>query len=368
MAWLPPYPFDKHPARPVEFPFPPMPKQAALLVNLGSPDSTSVPDVRRYLGEFLSDDRVLDSPKLIQQFVLRCFILPFRPQKSAHAYRTIWAPEGSPLIVLSRKLRDLVQAGVHLPVALAMRYGTPSIPSVIGQLAADGVEELFLIPLYPHYAMSSYETVVVRVQEVVREQAPKIKVTTLQPFFEEPDYIEALVQSARADLDAGYDHVLFSYHGIPERHLRKADSSRAHCTIVRDCCRTCSPAHATCYRAQTVRTTDAFVRRARIPDGKWSISYQSRLGREPWLQPYTDHTLLRMGREGMKRLLVLTPAFVSDCLETLEEIAITGRKSFEQAGGGEFRHIPCLNDHPLWVQFLTKRIDAWQAETMNRAP
>jgi ferrochelatase len=231
---------------------------------------------------------------------------------------------------------------------------------VVAQLADAGVEQLFLVPLYPHYAMSSYETVVVRVHEILRERAPAMRVTTLQPFFEEPDYIEALVQSAKTDLDAGYDHVLFSYHGIPERHLRKADSSRAHCTIVRDCCHTCSPAHATCYRAQTVRTTAAFVKRARIPDGKWSISYQSRLGREPWLQPYTDHELERFGRTGVKRLLVLTPAFVSDCLETLEEIEIAGKEAFQRAGGGDFRHIPCLNDHPLWVQFLATRIEAWR--------
>lgn len=339
-----------------------MAKQAALLVNLGSPDSTSVPDVRRYLDEFLSDDRVLDSWKPIQQFVLRCFILPKRPAQSAHAYSTIWTPEGSPLMVLSRKLRELVQAQVSIPVALAMRYGNPSIPSVVAQLAADGVEDLFLIPLYPHYAMSSYETVVVRVQEVLRAQAPQMKLTTLQPFFEEPDYIEAMVQSAKADLDTGYDHVLFSYHGIPERHLRKADSSRAHCTIVADCCRTCSPAHATCYKAQTTRTTDAFVKRARIPDGKWSISYQSRLGREPWLKPYTDHELERFGQAGVKRLLVLTPAFVSDCLETLEEIEVAGKASFQAAGGGEFHHIRCLNEHPLWVRFLAKQIDAWQSK------
>jgi protoporphyrin/coproporphyrin ferrochelatase len=339
-----------------------MPKQAVLLVNLGSPDSTSVPDVRRYLDEFLSDDRVLDLWKPLQQLLLRGSILRKRPPLSAHAYRTIWTPEGSPLMVLSRKLRELVQAQASVPVALAMRYGNPSIPSVIAQLVADGIERLFLVPLYPHYAMSSYETVVVRVNEVLRERAPKMQLTTLQPFFEEPEYIEAMVQSAQPDLDAGYDHVLFSYHGIPERHLRKADSSRAHCTIVPDCCRTCSPAHATCYKAQTVRTTDAFVRRARIPDGKWSISYQSRLGREPWLKPYTDHELERFGRAGVKRLLVLTPAFVSDCLETLEEIEITGKESFQKAGGGDFCHIRCLNDHPLWVQFLAKRIAAWQAD------
>jgi len=345
-----------------------MAKQAALLVNLGSPDSTSVPDVRRYLDEFLSDDRVLDSPKLIQQFVLKCFILPKRPKASAHAYSSVWTPEGSPLIVTSKALQRLVQAQVDIPIALAMRYGSPSIPEVIGRLAADGVDELFLVPLYPHYAMSSYETVVVRVQEVVAQLAPKMRMTTLQPFYNDPQYIEALYQSAKPDLDAGFDHLLFSYHGIPVRHLTKADSSRAHCCVASNCCTTPSPAHATCYKAQTTQTTLEFVKRAGIPDGTWSISYQSRLGREPWLQPYTDHTLIKLGEKGVKRLLVMTPAFVSDCLETLEEIAVAGRESFEKSGGGHFRHIPCLNEHPLWIRFVADRIRSWKAGLEARPP
>ncbi|RME66606.1 MAG: ferrochelatase [Verrucomicrobia bacterium] len=337
-----------------------MPKKAALLVNLGSPDSTSEADVRRYLDEFLSDDRVIDSPKLIQQFVLKCFILPKRPKQSAHAYATIWTPEGSPLMVTSRNLQRLVQERVEVPVELAMRYGNPSIPDAIARLAADGVDDLYLVPLYPHYAMSSYETVVVRVHEVVREKAPQMRVTTLQPFYNDPEYIEALYQSARADLESGYDMVLFSYHGIPERHLRKADSSRAHCTIVPNCCEVASPAHATCYRAQCFATTRAFVQRAGIPEDKWRVSFQSRLGREPWLQPYTDEELKRLAAAGVKRLLVMTPAFVSDCLETLEEIAIGGKETFLEAGGEYFKQIPCLNEHPLWVDFLARRINAWQ--------
>lgn len=336
-----------------------MAKKAVLLVNLGSPDSTSVADVRRYLEEFLSDDRVLDSPKLIQQFVLRCFILPKRPKESAHAYSTIWQPEGSPLVVMSRTLQALVQQTVLMPVKLAMRYGNPSIPSVVNELAAENIDELFLIPLYPHYAMSSYETVVARVQEIAREAAPRMKITTLQPFYDHPDYIEALYDSAKADLESGYDHVLFSYHSIPERHLRKADSSKAHCTIVEDCCNTCSPAHATCYRAQTIKTTAAFVKRAGIPDGKWSIAFQSRLTREPWLVPYTDKALEELGAKKTGKVLVMTASFVSDCLETLEEIAIRGKESFVEAGGGDYKQIPCMNDNPLWVKFLTDRIAEW---------
>jgi ferrochelatase len=256
-------------------------------------------------------------------------------------------------------LQELVQQNVPIPVNLAMRYGNPSIPSVMDKLANEGIDELFLIPLYPHYAMSSFETVVVRVREVAREVAPQMKIETLQPFFEDPDYIEALYDSARSDLDSGYDHVLFSYHSIPVRHLRKADSSKAHCTIVDDCCNVCSPAHATCYRAQTVRTTHAFVKRAGIPDDKWSISFQSRLTREPWMEPFTDKVLVDLGKKGTNRLLVMTASFVSDCLETLEEIAIRGKETFVEAGGGYFKQIPCMNDNPRWVKFLTDRISDW---------
>ncbi len=335
-----------------------MPSRAVLLVNLGSPDSPSIPDVTRYLDEFLSDDRVLDIPKPVQQFVLNCFILPGRTSRSSHAYASIWTPEGSPLIVTSRRLQSRVQDGLDLPVALAMRYGSPSIPDVLERLAGDGVAEVFLVPLYPHYAMSSYETVVARVHEVVRERGLALRVTTLPPFFDDPAYIDALVQSARADLEAGYDHVLFSYHGIPVRHLRKADSSRAHCTLVPDCCTTCSPVHATCYKAQCLRTTRLFVEAAGIPADRWTLSFQSRLAGEPWLEPYTDETLARLGRERVGRLLVLTPAFVSDCLETLEEIAVEGGRTFLEAGGGAFKHIPCLNEHPAWVAFLQRRIRA----------
>jgi ferrochelatase len=340
-----------------------MAKRAVLLVNLGSPDSTSIRDVRSYLNEFLSDDRVLDLPKPIQQFVLKCFILPKRPKQSAHAYQRIWRSEGSPLLVISRQVRKLLGERVKVPVYLAMRYGNPSIRDVIDEITQKGIEELFLMPLYPHYAMSSYETVVVRVREVARERSPGIDITTLQPFYNQPDYIEALYQSARPHLERGYDHLLFSFHGVPVRHLRKADSSRQHCTIVKGCCATCSPAHATCYKAQCLHTAEAFVRRAKVASGHWSVSFQSRLAGEPWLEPYTDLELERFGQSGMQRLLVITPAFVSDCLETLEEIAMTGRDSFLGAGGAEFAYIPCLNDHPEWIRFLEDQVNDWMGRS-----
>lgn len=332
-----------------------MQKNAVLLVNLGSPDSTSTSDVRRYLKEFLSDDRVLDTPKLIQQFVLNCFILPRRPQKSAEAYKKVWTEEGSPLIVTSKNVQALLQERIDDPVELAMRYGDPSIPGAIANLKAKGITRLLLIPLYPHYAMSSYETVVARVMEEIAQQMPELDVETVQPFYKEPEYIEALYQSAKPYLENEFDHLLFSYHGIPVRHLTKADSSNAHCQVVKDCCSTCSPAHSTCYKAQVLATTAAFIERAGIPEAKYSVSFQSRLGREPWIPPFTDHALPELAQSGKKRLLVIMPSFVSDCLETLEEIAMEGKEMFLEAGGESLEAIPCMNEHPAWIDFLAKK-------------
>ena len=224
-----------------------------------------------------------------------------------------------------------------------------------------GVREVFLIPQYPHYAMSSWETVVVKVYEEARRVAPELRFTTVQPFFADPDYIEALHAVSAPDLAGGFDHLLVSYHGVPVRHLRKADSSHAHCQCVPDCCSVASPAHATCYRAQCLATTRAFAARAGVPTGKFSVSFQSRLPGEPWLEPFTDRELVRLAQSGVRKLLVMTPAFTADCLETLEEIATEGKKTFLQAGGGGFKHVPCLNDHPAFIEFLARRTAAWRA-------
>lgn len=338
-----------------------MPTRAVLLVNLGSPDSTSVADVRRYLREFLGDERVLDLPKPLRSALLEGVILRTRPKKSAHAYEQIWTKDGSPLILTSisvqRKLQD--QLGSATPVYLAMRYGKPSIASVISQMAADGVTEVLLIPQYPHYAMSSWETVVVKVYEEAARLAPAMRVSLVQPFYRDADYIEALHTVAAPYLSQPHDYVLFSYHGIPVRHLRKADSSKAHCTVVKDCCATASPVHNTCYRAQVFATTRALAARANLPADRHSVSFQSRLAGEPWLTPFTDHELTRLAREGKKRLLVLCPAFVADCLETIEEISGEGKETFLAAGGESFTQIPCLNDHDAYIDFLAKRTERW---------
>jgi ferrochelatase len=341
-----------------------MAKRAVLLVNLGSPDSTSVPDVRRYLREFLGDERVLDLPAAARWLLLEGIILRSRPKKSAHAYAEVWTEQGSPLIVTSRSVRDKLaaQLGAATPVHLAMRYGQPSIASVIAQIAADGIDEVLLFPQYPHYAMSSWETVVVKVYEQAALLAPQLRVTSVQPYFADPDYIEALYSVTAPYLQKSHDHLLFSYHGIPQRHLRKADSSKAHCLTVSDCCTTCSPVHATCYRAQVLATTRALVARAGLNAEKYSVSFQSRLAGEPWLTPFTDFELERLPREGKKRLLVLCPAFVADCLETLEEIRGQGKATFMDAGGESFEQIPCLNDQPAYISFLSGRVNRWLSE------
>ncbi len=337
-----------------------MTDKGVLLVNLGSPDSPKVPDVRRYLREFLMDKRVLDAPWPVRFFVVHGLILPFRPKQSAEAYRAIWGPGGSPLVDLSRKVQAALQATVAVTVELAMRYQNPSIVSAVEALSRRGVQELLLIPLFPHYAMSSYETALERVQTVLARRAPHIRLTVQPPFYQRDDYIEALVANTLDHLPSVYDHLLFSFHGLPERHLRKSDPTGAHCLRSEDCCRLPSPAHATCYRAQCLQTVEAFVRKARIQ--RYSVAFQSRLGRDPWLKPYTDFELERLPRDGVRRLCVVCPAFVSDCLETLEEIGIRGRESFLAAGGTDFALVPCLNLHPAWIKTLGKMI----AEFMNQ--
>jgi ferrochelatase len=235
-----------------------------------------------------------------------------------------------------------------------MRYQNPSIPDAIKKLAAKGVTEVLLIPLFPHFAMSSFETAVVRVREVVAELAPQMKVVVQPPYFADPDYLAALVASAEPLLKGGYDHLLFSFHGIPERHLYKSDPTGCNCLRVSQCCELPSPAHATCYRAQCFKTVAGFVKLAGIPPEKYSVSFQSRLGEDPWLKPYTDFELQILPKRGVKKLLVICPAFVSDCLETIEEIGIRGRDTFMQAGGAAFAQIPCLNEHPRWIETLEK--------------
>ena len=335
-----------------------MSKKGLLLINLGSPDSTAVSDVRKYLGEFLMDERVLDVPWVIRWCVVNLAILPTRPKQSAEAYEKVWLPEGSPLVVTSRHVHQELKRrfGDELVVELAMRYQSPSIESAITKLKEEEVKELLIFPLFPHFAMSSFETAVVRVQELAPRIAPEMRISVIKPYYNDPDYIEALVASAEPYLQSDYDHLLFSFHGLPERHLLKADPTGSHCLKTSNCCEVPCPAHATCYRAQCFATVRAFVAKSGVPTGKYSVAFQSRLGRDPWLKPYTDFELTRLAEEGVKKMLVICPAFVSDCLETLEEIAMQGKESFLEAGGTDFALIPCMNEHPRWLDALENMV------------
>ena len=326
------------------------PKRAIMLMNLGSPDTTEVKDVARYLNEFLMDERVIDKPWLLRTLLVRGIIVPFRAPKSAEAYRTIWTDAGSPLIVFSKQLQQAVQAKTGEPVVLSMRYGNPSPQKIYTELLQQhpGIEELVLVPLYPHYAMSSYETAVEYAKAAHAKGKFNFKLRIVAPFYKEADYIHALSESMRPYLQADYDHLLFSYHGIPGRHVMKSDPTKQHCLQVNDCCNVHSAAHKTCYRHQVFETTRLVTQQLGIPKEKFSISFQSRLGKG-WLEPFTDIRLEQMPKEGIKKLKVVCPAFVSDCLETLEEIAERGKELFIEAGGTEFEMIPCMNVHPLWV-------------------
>jgi ferrochelatase len=330
--------------------------KGVLLVNLGSPDSTSVDDVRKYLREVLMDGRVLDMAWPIRFCIVNFAILPSRSKESAHAYKKIWTPEGSPLVVTSKRVQAELQKRVSVPVELAMRYQNPSVESAVKSLSAKGADDVLLIPLFPHYAISSYETILARVREVAAKLAPQMNVTVEPPYYDQPDYIAALVASARDYLKKDYDHLLFSFHGVPERQIKKLDATGRYCLTAPSCCELASPAQATCYRAQCFKTMQAFIAKAAVPPGRFSISFQSRLGKDPWLRPYTNMELERFGKSGVKKMLVIYPGFVSDCLETIEEIGIRGRETFLQAGGKEFAQIPCLNEHPQWIAALEKMI------------
>lgn len=313
------------------------------------------------------DGRVLDAPYPIRWWIVNVLILPSRPAQSAEAYEKIWTPEGSPLVATSEKVKTELQQRLPVTVELAMRYQKPSIQNAIEKLKAQGIKDLLLIPLFPHYAMSSYETAVVRVKEVAERIAPNMVITVMRPYYDHPDYIQAMVENASQQLKTDYDHLLFSFHGIPERHLRKSDPTGTYCLKSKQCCGGDCPVLSTCYRAQCYKTAQAFGRVAGVPEHRYSVAFQSRLGRQPWLKPYTDRVIEGLPSVGIKKLLVICPSFVSDCLETLEEIGLRGRESFRESGGEELTLVPCLNTHPLWVRALENMAKTWMNGDVAKA-
>lgn len=328
-------------------------------MNLGSPDSTEHKDVRKYLMEFLMDGRVIDRPYLSRLLLVGGIIVPFRTAKSAHAYSTVWTEEGSPLVVLTRQLQDAVQEKIEEPVEIAMRYGNPGVKQAYDNLVkrVPGLEEVIAIPLYPHYAMSSYETAVIHAQEVYNKGNYPFRLEFIRPFYNDSRYLNALSESIRPYLEQEYDHILFSYHGIPGRHIHRNNKLwLSTCLAKAECVGGPNQEHKNCYRFECYQTTRMVTQQLQIPKNKYSVSFQSRLGKG-WLEPFTDVRLAELPKQGIKKLLILCPAFVSDCLETLEEIAVAGRETFMEAGGESYTFIPCMNVQPLWVDAVTSWIE-----------
>lgn len=335
------------------------PPIGVLLLNLGTPDSPATGDVRRYLREFLNDPRVIDINPVGRALLLNLVILPFRPAKSGAAYRSIWTAEGSPLLVHSQRLAEEVGGalGPQYRVELGMRYGNPSIPAALQKLLAAQPRKLVVLPLFPQYSSAATGSAVDRVYEVLGQQWNVPPAETIGAFYDDPGFIEAFTLVARRHLEPfRADYVLFSYHGLPERHVLKSDPSGRHCLQTPTCCDHIVPENRYCYRAHCFATTRALVANLGLAPERHSVSFQSRLGRTPWVKPYTDLVLPELARAGHKRLAVLSPAFVADCLETVEEIGIRAREQWRSLGGEELLLVPSLNAEPTWVQTVARLV------------
>jgi len=334
-------------------------KTGILLINLGSPDAPRTAEVRRYLKQFLSDERVLDVNPVLRWLLLRLVILPFRSPKSAKAYAKIWTAEGSPLLVFGKRLQAALAqrfAEAGTPVSLGMRYGTPSIPSAMRELREQGCDRVIAVPLYPQYASSSTGTALQVVYETTARLWNTPNLVVIPPFYNRPEFIHAFAEIGRPHLNPAPDHVLFSFHGLPERHVQKSDDSGRWCLQQPDCCAQICEDNRNCYSAQCHHTAQRLAHALELAPERWSLSFQSRLGRDRWLQPDTPSTLNALARSDKHRVVVFCPTFVADCLETLEEIAIRANAEFLDAGGTSLTLVPSLNDHPAWVSGLQSLI------------
>ncbi|MBI5494218.1 MAG: ferrochelatase [Deltaproteobacteria bacterium] len=334
-------------------------KPGLLLVNLGTPDSAAVPDVRRYLREFLADGRVLDLHPVGRWLLLNLVILPFRPRHSAEAYRRIWTPQGSPLLLHGRALAAAVQQALpQTPVRLAMRYGRPSLADGVRELRQAGANHLLVLPLYPQAAASTTGSTLAEVYRLLGSGWDVPGVQVVPPFHGHPAFLDAFAAVGRAALgDHGADHVVFSFHGVPERHVTRSDASGAHCLRTADCCAAPGPVNRDCYRAQCFATARALAGALALGEGTWTVSFQSRLGRTPWIGPYTDHVLRELAAQRVRRVAVMCPAFVADCLETLEEIGVRARDDYRaRFPDGELHLVPSLNAEPAWVAAVVRLV------------
>lgn len=329
-------------------------KTGVLLVNLGTPNSPTSRDVYRYLIEFLTDGRVIDSPWISRQLLVRGLIVPKRYRQSAKCYKKIWTSEGSPLKVYGYRVKDLLQEqlGDQYVVELAMRYQQPSIQDSLDRLMKSGCKKNIVLPLFPQYASATTGSVHQKVMEIVSKWQTIPEIALIDHYATHPGLIRAFCALASKYDMEDYDHVLFSFHGLPRRHLIKADHSTQCCMKTKGCCAVFSDRNQGCYSAQCYATANAIAKGMKLPLEKYSIAFQSRLGREPWLQPYTSETITHLAKQKKKRVLVFCPSFVSDCLETIYEIGIEYAEEFKLAGGKSLELVPGLNDHPQWIEAL----------------
>ena len=323
-----------------------------LLINLGSPKKLTKKSVREYLKVFLSDDYVLDLPKILQQIILRVFILPFRPKKTLEAYELIWTPEGSPLIISTESIANKLSLKTGWDVDYAMRYEDPSIENALLNFKNKGIYKIIVISLYPHNALATTITTEIETRIVANKLSEDFELVFTKPFFDNEIYINAIANTIKPCIEkASFDKIVFSYHGIPKRQAKKTDETGVHCFSDSNCCEIAGDGSKDCYRSHTRIASDLTARKLGLSDDQWEVAYQSRLG-PGWLTPFTDKRLAELPEEGKKNIAVLCPSFISDCLETLEEIDIRGRKTFFDAGGKNMTYIPCLNDSEDTINLL----------------
>ena len=323
-----------------------------LLINLGSPKKLTKKSVREYLKVFLSDDYVLDLPKILQQIILRVFILPFRPKKTLEAYELIWTPEGSPLIISTESIANKLSLKTGWDVDYAMRYEDPSIENALLNFKNKGIYKIIVISLYPHNALATTITTEMETRIVAYKLSEDFELVFTKPFFDNEIYINAIANTIKPCIEkASFDKIVFSYHGIPKRQAKKTDETGEHCFSDSNCCEIAGDGSKDCYRSHTRIASDLTARKLGLSDDQWEVAYQSRLG-PGWLTPFTDKRLAELPEEGKKNIAVLCPSFISDCLETLEEIDIRGRKTFFDAGGEIMTYIPCLNDSEDTINLL----------------
>lgn len=325
-----------------------------LLVNLGTPDAPRPREVRRYLREFLSDPRVLDLPALSRFLLLEVLILPRRSRASAAAYRQIWTEEGSPLLAHGRALAEKVRArlGAGVRVELAMRYGRPSIAGALDRLAAEGVNRIVVLPLYPQYSTAATGSTLARVMALAAGRWNTPYLQFIPPFFDHPAYLDARAELVRPFVDPVPERIFMSFHGLPERQVRKSDPSGGHCLVHADCCERPVAANRQCYRAQCFATARGLAERLQLPPERVVVCFQSRLGRSPWLRPHTDEVLAGEARRGVRHA-VIVPSFVTDCLETLEELGLRGKEIWRENGGATLTVVPAPNASDVFAAAVT---------------